>query len=234
MNSRAERANSTLTEMARSLLLQSKLPESFWAEAINCAAYIRNRCPTKGVNENKTPYERFFGYKPTVSYFKIFGQKCFVLNKRSKGKFDPRSQEHIFIGYSNESKAYRLWNKNSRKIIISRDVRFIDEFENNNSPCNSEIELIFPFETVNQNSERPETMADDAIIKTESEESTEGEQQSQKGDANGNFSSIRSRLRARKINTGTEKPRKEYKIPQKMKFLKLLISILCLIYPTLS
>ena len=76
----------------------------------------------KRLSENKTPFEMFFGIKLSVSHFKIFGQKCFVLNKRSQGKFDPMSEEHILVGYCNQSKGYRLWNKNSRKIVISRDV----------------------------------------------------------------------------------------------------------------
>ena len=55
-NGVAERANRSLTEMARCMLLDAKLPKYLWAEAINTAAYIRNRCPTK-LLLNKTPYE---------------------------------------------------------------------------------------------------------------------------------------------------------------------------------
>ncbi|GBM72341.1 hypothetical protein AVEN_210307-1 [Araneus ventricosus] len=62
MNSIAERENRTLVSMARCLLFQSGLPMKFWAEAINCAVYIRNRCPTRGLQvENQTPFQKLFG-----------------------------------------------------------------------------------------------------------------------------------------------------------------------------
>lgn len=69
----------------------------------------------------------------------------------NKEKFYPRSEEHISVRYSNNSNAHTLKNKYSRKIIISRDVQFINEFENN-LPCNSEIKLIFPFSQNMENS----------------------------------------------------------------------------------
>lgn len=119
--------NRTLVEMARCLLRQGKMPPMFWAEAINTAAYIRNRCvsqPLKGT----TPHSIFKKKKPTLTHFKIFGCKAFVLNKTQKGKFDSRAEECIFVGYSTESKAYRLWNPVSRKLIISRDVKFMNSF----------------------------------------------------------------------------------------------------------
>ncbi|GBM98016.1 Retrovirus-related Pol polyprotein from transposon TNT 1-94 [Araneus ventricosus] len=70
MNGIAERENRTLVSMARCLLLQSGLPMKFWAEAINCAVYIRNRCPARGLqDENQTPFQKLFGKKPTVKHF---------------------------------------------------------------------------------------------------------------------------------------------------------------------
>lgn len=125
-NGVAERMNRTLVEMARCVMLQADLPNGFWAEAISTAAYIRNRCPTKPLVENMTPHEVWFGKMPVVSHFRHFGSKAFALNKRpQKGKFDPRSVECTMVGYSDESKAYRLWDPSSKKIIKSRDVKFI-------------------------------------------------------------------------------------------------------------
>ena len=61
---------------------------------------------------NKTSYELFNDRVPSVSYFKVFGSKCFILNtKDNLDKFDPKSDEGIFVGYSIRSKAYRVYNK---------------------------------------------------------------------------------------------------------------------------
>ncbi|GBO17322.1 Retrovirus-related Pol polyprotein from transposon TNT 1-94 [Araneus ventricosus] len=142
MNGIAERENRTFVNMARYLLLQSGLPMKFWAEAINCAVYIRNRCPTRGLqDENQTPFQKLIGKKPTVKHFQTFGQKAFALNKQpQKGKFDARSTECIFIGYSDENRVYRLFDSQTNKVITSRDVKFINEFEN----TSNYEELFFP------------------------------------------------------------------------------------------
>lgn len=107
-NGIAERMNRTLVEMARCLLSQANLSNEFWAEAVSTAAYIRNRCPTK-VLGNMTPFESWFGRKPNVSHFKTFGCKAYVLNKApTRGKLEPKSKEHILLGYATDAKAYRL------------------------------------------------------------------------------------------------------------------------------
>lgn len=107
-NGIAERKNRTLIEMVRCLLIQSGLPSSFWAEAVSTANYIRNRCPTRYL-DGKTPYEAWIGNKPDVSKFREFGCQVFCLNANTKkGKFDDRSKKGIFLGYSEQSKGYRI------------------------------------------------------------------------------------------------------------------------------
>ena len=119
--------NRTLVEMARCLLLQASLPEAFWAEAIATAAYLRNRCPTKQL-QGQTPYEVWFGSKPSISHLRPFGCKAFPLNKKpSKGKFERSSKPCVFVGYAKEVKAYRVWDPETRKIVESRDVEFDEE-----------------------------------------------------------------------------------------------------------
>lgn len=131
-NGVAERANRTLVEMARCLMLQAKLPNSLWAEAINAATFLRNRCPTKAL-ENKTPYEMWFDEKPYVGFLRIIESKVIVLNKSGQcKKFDPKGYEYILVGYSHESKAYRLWQRGTRKIIKARDVKFFERIEEEN------------------------------------------------------------------------------------------------------
>ncbi|XP_074277336.1 uncharacterized protein LOC141600974 [Silene latifolia] len=123
-NGVVERMNRTLEDMTRSMLLCSELPRNFWAEAVNTACYIRNRVAIRSIHK-KTPYELLYGRKPNISHFRCFGSKCYVHNngKNNLGKFDPRSDEAVFIGYSNESKAYKVYNK--RTMCFEESVHVI-------------------------------------------------------------------------------------------------------------
>jgi hypothetical protein len=88
------------------------------------ANHIRNRCPSRSL-EGEIPFKMWTGRTPIVSYFRKFGTTAFALDKTpGKGKFDSRSKKCIFIGYSVQSKAYRLWDPEARKVIRSRDVTF--------------------------------------------------------------------------------------------------------------
>ncbi|OUC43997.1 integrase core domain protein [Trichinella nativa] len=129
-NGVAEGKNRTLLDMARCMLLESKLSLKFWAEAISTACYIRNRCPSRSLN-GEIPLTLWNGRKLTLNYFRTFGERAYVLDKSpGKGKFSTRSKECIFIGYSTESKAYRLWCPAERKVFKSRDMKFTRKFEN--------------------------------------------------------------------------------------------------------
>ncbi|KMQ87943.1 retrovirus-related pol polyprotein from transposon tnt 1-94 [Lasius niger] len=139
-NGVAERRNRTLVEMARCLLLQSGLPPSFWAEAVNTANYIRNRCPSKSL-DGRTPFEALSEKIPDVSHFREFGQRVFVLrNKPGIGKLDSRGITGIFVKYSDSSKGYRIWIPDEMKIIVSRDVKFL----HTESPKENTYEDFYP------------------------------------------------------------------------------------------
>ena len=128
-NGVVERKNRTIQECARTLLSDSKLPKHFWAEAVATACYILNRILIRPLT-NKTPYELLFNKKPKVSYFRIFGSKCFILNtKDNLDKFDPKSDKGIFIGYSNRSKAYRVFNLRTNTIEETLHVSFDENFK---------------------------------------------------------------------------------------------------------
>jgi transposase InsO family protein len=125
-NGVAERANRTLVEMARCMMLQGNLPDSLWAEAVNTATYLRNRCATKCLN-GITPFEAWSKRKPYVGFFRTIGSKAIALNKRQKrGKFQPKGDEYVLVGYSEISKAYRLWKPGTKIVIKARDVKFIE------------------------------------------------------------------------------------------------------------
>ncbi|KAH9781762.1 Integrase catalytic domain-containing protein [Citrus sinensis] len=123
-NGVVERKNRSIQEMARTMLNENALPKYFWAEAVNTACYVLNRVLIRP-HLNKTPYELWKDRKPNIGYFKVFGCKCFILNiKDNLGKFDPKSDVGIFLGYSNSSKAYRVYNKRTLVVEESMHVTF--------------------------------------------------------------------------------------------------------------
>jgi hypothetical protein len=123
-NGVVERKNRTLIELARTMLNEHPSPKFLWAEAVNTACHVVNRVSLRSIL-NKTPYELWYGRRPNISYMKIFGCKCFILNESDKrDKLDPKSNEGVFVGYSNSSKAYRVYIKSSRVIVESVHVHF--------------------------------------------------------------------------------------------------------------
>jgi len=93
---------------------------TFWEEAVNTANYIRNRCSSSSLN-GKTA-EKWTSKAPDVRYFREFGCKVYALDRSSnKSKFNNRSKEDIFISYSKQSKSYRVWIPEERRIDITRE-----------------------------------------------------------------------------------------------------------------
>ncbi|KAJ9566358.1 hypothetical protein OSB04_002324 [Centaurea solstitialis] len=123
-NGVVERRNRTLVEAARSMLAESQLPQYLWAEAVNTACYTQNRSIIHR-RFGQTPYHILFGRVPSVGHFKVFGCKCFVLNEtENRGKFGPKSDELVFVGYSESSIAYRVLNRQTRVVTESINVHF--------------------------------------------------------------------------------------------------------------
>ncbi|GJY48955.1 putative ribonuclease H-like domain-containing protein [Tanacetum coccineum] len=128
--SRAERKNRTLVEAARTMLADSKLPIIFWAEAVSTACYVQNRVLVIKPH-NKTPYELFLGKKHALSFMRPFRHPVTILNTIDHlGKFDGKADEGFFVGYSTNSKAYRVFN--SRTMIVEENlhVKFSEETPN--------------------------------------------------------------------------------------------------------
>ncbi|GJR77081.1 retrovirus-related pol polyprotein from transposon TNT 1-94 [Tanacetum coccineum] len=110
--------------MARSMMNAKGVPKTFWAEAVATSVYLLNISPTKAVY-NRTPYEAWKGNKPKVSHLRVFGCITYALiNSNSRRKLDEKSVKCIFVGYSPQSKAYKLYDPLSGKVLISRDVVF--------------------------------------------------------------------------------------------------------------
>ena len=123
-NGVAERMNHTLVETIRAMLADSKLPKSFWAEALSTATYLRNRSPTRAV-QGMTPYEVWNGRKPNVSNLRIFGCNAYAhIPKDERGKMDSKTRRCIFLGYGKTTKGFRLYDESKGRIFHSRDVVF--------------------------------------------------------------------------------------------------------------
>ena len=102
-------------DCARTLMIEKNIAIKYWKEEITTIVHTLNRVYLKK-ESNQTPYELWYGYKPNISYLKVFGRKCYIFKESRKGK-----------GYSYRSKAYKCLNVSTKKIIESTHVR-IDEF----------------------------------------------------------------------------------------------------------
>jgi len=123
-NGVSERLNRTLIESVRSMLADSKLDKSFWAEALNTATYIKNISSTSTIN-NMTPFEALKKEKPSLKHLKVFGCVAYAhIPKEKRLKLDEKARKCIFLGYSNCSKGFRLYDMEKKKVFIERNVIF--------------------------------------------------------------------------------------------------------------
>ncbi|GKU93614.1 hypothetical protein SLEP1_g7191 [Rubroshorea leprosula] len=124
-NGVAERKNRTIMDMTRSLLKAKGMPNSFWGEAVSCSVYLLNRSPTRSV-QNITPVEAWSGFKPSVKHLKVFGSVAYAhIPAETRTKLDDRAEKIVFIGYKRGG--YKLFNLDTKKVIVSRDVTFAEE-----------------------------------------------------------------------------------------------------------
>ncbi|GJS51859.1 putative ribonuclease H-like domain-containing protein [Tanacetum coccineum] len=125
-NGVAERRNRTLIEASKTMLADFKLPTTFWAEAVNTACYVHNRVLVVKPY-NKTPYELFRDFKPALSFMRPFGCHVTILNTLDNlDKFDGKSDEGFFVGYSLSSKSFRVYNTRTRRVEENLHIRFLE------------------------------------------------------------------------------------------------------------
>ncbi|GJR61696.1 retrovirus-related pol polyprotein from transposon TNT 1-94 [Tanacetum coccineum] len=123
-NGIVERRNRTLVEAARTMLSAAKVPLFFWAEAITTACFTQNRSLVIPRHE-KTPYHIINARKPSVKFFHIFGSLCYIVRDgENLDKMKEKGDACIFVGYSTQSKAYRVFNKRTRMIVETIHVNF--------------------------------------------------------------------------------------------------------------
>ncbi|GKB36483.1 putative ribonuclease H-like domain-containing protein [Tanacetum coccineum] len=124
-NGVAERKNRTFIEAARTMLANSLLPIPFCAEVVNTVCYVLNRVlVTKP--QNKTPYELLIGKPPSISFMRPFGCPLTILNTFDPlGKFDGKSDEDYLLGYFTTSKAFRVYNKRTKRVEENLHIDFL-------------------------------------------------------------------------------------------------------------
>jgi hypothetical protein len=145
----AKRKNKTFIESTRIMLGEYKTSDHFWAEAINMACHAFNRLYLHRLLK-KTQYELLTGNRPNVSYFRVFGSKCYVLLKRAKSsKFAPKFYEGFMLGYDSNSHAYHVFNKDSGCVETTCDAVFdetngsqveqydLDDVDDEEAPCDA-------------------------------------------------------------------------------------------------
>jgi hypothetical protein len=133
--------------MARTIFDEYNTSDRFWTEAVNMACHATNRLYLHKLLK-KTPYELLTSNKSNVSYFRIFGSKCYVLQKRSKSsKFAPKVYEGFLLGYDSNSHAYHVFNKDSGCVKTTCDMVFdetngsqveqydLDVLDDEEAPC---------------------------------------------------------------------------------------------------
>ena len=122
-NGVSERVNQTLNSNIRAMLIQAKLGEEYWEDALYFATYVKNRTPSSSLDW-KTPYERYFGFAPSVSHLRVFGCLAFVQKPvyQRQSKFSPTAQPGILIGYSGGG--YLILTKDGHQRVTSKDIRF--------------------------------------------------------------------------------------------------------------
>ncbi|GJQ89446.1 ribonuclease H-like domain-containing protein [Tanacetum coccineum] len=126
----AKRKNRTLIEAARTMLADSKLPTTFWAEAVNTACYVQNRVLVTKPH-NKTPYELFLGRKPALGFMRPFACLATILNTIDHlVKFDGKADEGFFVGYSIKGKAFKVFNSRTRIVEENLHVHFSENTPN--------------------------------------------------------------------------------------------------------
>eukprot|EP00253_Pinus_taeda_P007311 PITA_07311 len=126
-NGIAKRKNQTIMEATHAMLHDQNLPKFLWEEVVNTVVYVQNRSPHQAL-DFKTPKEVFTGKKPDVSHFRIFG--CLVyfhVSKEKRNKLKAFGKNGIFVGYSENSKAYRIYMPGQRDVEVNRDVTFDED-----------------------------------------------------------------------------------------------------------
>jgi hypothetical protein len=168
-NGVVERKNRIVQEMARTMIMDSKLTDIFWTQAVHTTVHIQNRVMLRN-NTDKTPYELWKGRPANVKHFRVFGSKCYIKREDGRmGKFDSRVDKGILVGYSSTRKAYKCYNLRLNKVVESINVT-IDETGRPESKKEENKSMEQLFEEEDEKEEEEEDEYEDEENLTEVEE----------------------------------------------------------------
>ncbi|CAI7924303.1 unnamed protein product [Closterium sp. NIES-53] len=126
MNGIAERANRTITETARGLLIEAGLPDYFWPDAVRSACVAKNRALTHVGADKWVPYVEWIGRKPKVDMLRVFGCMCMALVPKHLNKLGAKAIWAVHLGMAQNSKGWLLWDTFTKKFLVSRDCKFME------------------------------------------------------------------------------------------------------------
>ena len=119
--------NKTLIERVRCMLSEAKLPKHFWGKALYTAVHVINLSPFIALN-SEAPNKIWFGKNVKYDHLRVFGCKAFMhVPKDERSKLDAKSRQCIFIGYDENEFGYRLYDPVEKKLVRSRDVKFMKD-----------------------------------------------------------------------------------------------------------
>ena len=126
-NGVAERKNRNIVEAARAMMYDQDMPKFLWAEACNTIVYVQNRTPHQALGKI-TPEKVFTGKTPEVNRFRIFGNLAYYhIPEEKRKKLDQIAEKGYLVGYGENTKAYRIYLPRSRKVVVRRDVKFMED-----------------------------------------------------------------------------------------------------------
>ncbi|CAI7761728.1 unnamed protein product [Closterium sp. NIES-53] len=128
MNRIAERANRTITETARGLLIEAGLPDYFWPDAVRSVCVAKNRALNHVGAEKWVPYVEWIGRKPKVDMLRVFGCMCMALVPKHlrHNKLGAKAIWAVHLGMAQNSKGWLLWDPFTKKFLVSRDCKFME------------------------------------------------------------------------------------------------------------
>ncbi|CAI7856425.1 unnamed protein product [Closterium sp. NIES-53] len=128
MNGIAERANRTITETARGLVIEAGLPDYFWPDAVQSACVAKNRALTHVGADKWVPYVEWIGRNPKVDMLRVFGCMCMALVPKHlrHNKLGAKAIWAVHLGMAQNSKGWLLWDPFTKKLLVSRDCKFME------------------------------------------------------------------------------------------------------------
>ncbi|CAI7844897.1 unnamed protein product [Closterium sp. NIES-54] len=147
MNGIAERANRTITETARGLLIEAGLLDYFWPDAVRSACVAKNRALTHVGADKQVPYVEWIGRKPKVDVLRVFGSMCMALVPKHlrHNKLGAKAIWAVHLGMAQNSKGWLLWDPFTKKFLVSRDCKFMENLMYKDWKAENEAKIGMPF-----------------------------------------------------------------------------------------